>query len=288
MAARDWLQSRADARLLHVFDSLINLMSRDGSVLSVVSSLEDLGPFAILTAADGVRSFRDVVSGEATVRTGKGELSIGSLVVDWRGMDGWEASPLWEVLRERKNQIRPILPLLREEADRCRQARRESSFPADISRECLALNQKKDFEIGVVQLIREGAGKRRTILQQFLGCGQGLTPSGDDYLLGALLAGWIFMPETDRRSLSMMILAELPGRTTQLSAAWLRAAARGECGYLWHQLFDTVLAGKEADIRQAARAIAEKGYSSGTEALSGFCAAAALPGRPRSVKNQPK
>jgi len=62
------------------------------------------------------------------------------------------------------------------------------------------------------------------------------------------------------------------GRTTALSAAWLRAAARGECGEMWHSLFGVILEGDEPAVCAAAAKITQQGHTSGSDALAGFVA----------------
>lgn len=60
-----------------------------------------------------------------------------------------------------------------------------------------------------------------------LGCGPGLTPSGDDVLAGFLVGAAAF--DVDAAALRRAIDALAPVRTTALSAALLWHAARGEC-----------------------------------------------------------
>jgi hypothetical protein len=60
-----------------------------------------------------------------------------------------------------------------------------------------------------------------------LGRGPGLTPAGDDVLAGLLAGRAAYGP--DDRALADAICALAPSRTTALSAALLRHAARGEC-----------------------------------------------------------
>ncbi len=66
-----------------------------------------------------------------------------------------------------------------------------------------------------------------SLVPRLLGCGPGLTPSGDDVLAGFLVAGRAFGLEVTETRRS--VLRRAAGATTALSAALLFHAARGEC-----------------------------------------------------------
>jgi hypothetical protein len=71
-----------------------------------------------------------------------------------------------------------------------------------------------------------------------------------------------------------MVATAVP-RTTTLSAAWLKAAGRGEANELWHT-FTAQLSANSDHWQQAYLAILETGHSSGADALWGFTAVANL------------
>ena len=60
------------------------------------------------------------------------------------------------------------------------------------------------------------------------------------------------------------------GRTTTLSAAFLRAASRGECSSTWHTLLAALSRGSDAEVAEAAENILAHGATSGTDVLAGF------------------
>ncbi len=90
------------------------------------------------------------------------------------------------------------------------------------------------------------------------GRGRGLTPEGDDLLLGVLIALWL----RDQSSWATLIAETAAPLTTTLSAAFLRCAAVGEVSEPWHWL----LAGDET----AAALIRATGDTSGEAAWHGF------------------
>lgn len=108
------------------------------------------------------------------------------------------------------------------------------------------------------------------------GLGPGLTPSGDDVLLGmtaaygaALRAG--IQTPAGAEFLPELILERYPPERAGISGAYLRAAARGEC----FSLVDGVLApllgsGSRRGLKQQLRKLLGVGSSSGTDILVGI------------------
>lgn len=102
------------------------------------------------------------------------------------------------------------------------------------------------------------------------GLGQGITPDGDDIMLGALLAAWMTEPDTLSTELGEAIVKATADRTTPISLAWLKAAALGECTQHWHSLLNATHSMSKEDFFQGALKIFEQGYSSGWSGLRGF------------------
>ena len=101
---------------------------------------------------------------------------------------------------------------------------------------------------------------------QVVGLGPGLTPAGDDYLLGVSAALWL----TRRRALIPNIAQRATPGTTALSAAFLNAAARGHFAKPWHEMTRALTANDPECLREATNRFAQWGASSGRDALAGF------------------
>jgi hypothetical protein len=131
-------------------------------------------------------------------------------------------------------------------------------------------------EVTTARLLAQGAHslmaavERRSGLaaaaQQLAGLGPGLTPAGDDYVLGAMAALWLL---GERDPLPAMAAA-CATRTTLLSGAFLRAAAQGQFTEGWHHLAHALDRQDEPGSRRAVRHIAAFGASSGRDSLAGF------------------
>jgi hypothetical protein len=89
--------------------------------------------------------------------------------------------------------------------------------------------------------------------------GKGLTPTGDDVLMGVIYGLWVWYPQRDW--IRLIVETAVP-RTTSLSAAFLRAAEDGEATFHWHDLVN----GRAGAVNQ----ILSIGHSSGRDAWAGF------------------
>jgi hypothetical protein len=115
-------------------------------------------------------------------------------------------------------------------------------------------------------------------MQPWLGYGRGLTPSGDDLLLGLLLAlnrwGDILAPGLDIEAFNRLVLPSASQRTTALSASLIACAAQGQADERLVAALDGLLCGG-TPAETLISAIAKWGNSSGLDALAGMLLAIA-------------
>jgi hypothetical protein len=109
------------------------------------------------------------------------------------------------------------------------------------------------------------------------GLGPGLTPAGDDFLVGVLYSLFsnhysvIGNPSSNYDKLitdycSLITSSAVP-HTTTLSSNLLQAAARGEASQTWHDLLSAQTA---ETYSKAITRILRTGHSSGSDAMLGF------------------
>lgn len=109
-----------------------------------------------------------------------------------------------------------------------------------------------------------------------VGRGHGLTPSGDDFLVG-FLAGLSTncgaRPKYRQfvRALGLAIVADL-GRTNSVSATYLRAAADGRVGAALHAVINAFRSGKHRAVATEIRRVLGIGHESGTCTIIGLLA----------------
>ena len=100
------------------------------------------------------------------------------------------------------------------------------------------------------------------------GLGPGLTPAGDDYLLGIMASLWL----TKNTNFLHEIAWISSQKTTSLSAAYLMAGAKGEFAEYWHHLAKAILCQDPKILRKNISNFIQIGASSGRDALAGFSA----------------
>ncbi len=105
--------------------------------------------------------------------------------------------------------------------------------------------------------------------RQLSGLGPGLTPSGDDVLVGTLLALAVALP-ADVEPIRAALMRAVAGRSTRISGAYLEAAARGEASEAWLHLLAILPNGDPVMVTEAVRAVMAVGETSGADTLAGF------------------
>lgn len=271
-----WLRRNQAARVLSVFDQACNLIDEGGAVVALVSPRVGNGPFhAVLNQAVPFRA--SILPGSA-IRIETGQLIAGRIAVDLRPAQLWSPVPDWISLRASLHQILgqalhlagrlPELHALPSANTTYGYAGAWGSAFADFP-SARAIQASRDLWAAVAAADTQ---RCEAAASQLAGLGPGSTPSGDDLLLGAIYASWLIHPAPQARAIAAAIVAVAAPRTTSLSAAWLLAAGRGECGAAWHQLLHTLAGADAAALRAAAARILQTGASSGLEALAAFLA----------------
>jgi len=245
-----WMANPCPSRILHVFDRACNLVNERGAVLSLVSERIGNGPFNVVLGEDVC--FRENLDRNAAVfHNGKLLLTLGQISVVFDRAELWSARVNWDALHEAKEQVFERLP--RRGLPRVPQVPPYSFIP-ELS----------------TAVVRVDIPSLSTMTTRLAGLGGGLTPAGDDILVGAMLAAWIIhSPETAKRLAHEIASLAVP-LTTSLSGAWVRAAARGEAGITWHRFLNDLLEGGAAKIWRDTSRLLATGASSGADALAGF------------------
>ena len=108
----------------------------------------------------------------------------------------------------------------------------------------------------------------RAAAASVVGLGEGSTPAGDDFLMGARHALWA--ADLPGRRWAPRLVSAAAARTTGASAAWHAAAARGEVGERWAELLGALAAcDRDAALAASAR-VRSLGHTSGAFSLRGF------------------
>ena len=211
------------------FAKVCNLVNARGEVLALQTTAVPLGPLSWQVPTLPPVSTHAAVKIEAK----HGLLRLGTAVFNWQGSQLWAAKPAWQQLKGRTFQSPSLTfpPLL--------QTRWQQYLAA------LAVQNEAEMMKTAVALA---------------GMGTGLTPSGDDLLVGSFYALWAGDVSPNLLARLGMAAAE---KTSTLSASFLRAAAAGEAVAPWHALV--------AGLPNAVDQITAVGHHSGRESWFSFC-----------------
>lgn len=263
-------KGQSTARVLATFEHACDLITPDGGVVALVTSKIGDGPFNIVL--DGGAGLFSRVDRGALVILQEDRLSVGGLEVDLEGAAAWEPRPDWETLRSWRVLITSFLPFLHAICldhvptgslmTLVGASSRDDAFAEAIFYTAQkATEALQDGWAGDLERLQAGGA-------EMAGLGNGLTPAGDDFLTGLMLWARLAHPEPDL--LCQALVKAAAPRTTTLSAAFLRSAARGECSASWHTLLAALSEGVEARIAAAVQEVLARGATSGADSLSGF------------------
>jgi len=203
-------------------------------------------------------------------------LTVGDATFDLARAELWDARPDWDALRARRAQILAAADIAR------------SSSPG-LQNGSLLKQAGPAVEAAVSafgEAWQRGARDELVAVARGLcGLGPGLTPAGDDWLAGWLLAQHL---SEDLRGLRLTagwydlegLIADITAdRTTTLSRAFLECAAAGKADETWHALLSALAEEPMTSlpVSQSTDAILAHGDTSGAAMLAGFLAGMATP-----------
>ena len=282
-AVNDWLANSRHPHILHIFDRVCNLINERREVLSIVTPQIGNGPFNVVVEDDVV--FSDHLNLQSPISNSPNHLNLGDLTIHTTNAKLWSPRPDWEMFHAKRDDIHIRLMSLRAPIG-AKQSLHESGIASSQRASALLAMTLPELPITNYQspasnlqfsnsllssLANADLSSCITAAKKLAGLGQGLTPAGDDFIMGALYAAWIIHPTEVANTLAREIVQIAAPLTTSLSAAWLRSAGKGEAGILWHEFFDA-LSSPASSLHPPINKILSVGETSGADALAGFIA----------------
>ncbi|MGH2621962.1 MAG: DUF2877 domain-containing protein [Anaerolineales bacterium] len=284
--AKQWLRTSRGGRVHSLYRNAVNLVDEAGELFSVVMPPLGPGPFALQlrAAPDALLSaggFEGMLDGRVPVRMRPEVLELGPIHVHLTDLQTWVPRPNWDGLRASLTAatVEQLGQLLRQVAPPGSLApladgAARSLWPEGVPSEDLPaalLHRIADLVPELLSgLSRSDRDQIWQAASKLAGLGGGVTPAGDDFLLGAIHALWVTREAETAQDLSNAAVEVASLRTNVVSVAWLRAAARGEAAHEWHALFEAVT--QDLPIDRAARRLIQRGHTSGADGLAGFLA----------------
>jgi hypothetical protein len=271
-----YLVARSDfsGRIHSVFAQACNVV-RSGTLLTVCRGSAGNGPLALRLADGGPADLRELF--EPGERVGGSARCLQSARAELR----WAQATVWRPTE------RPASLDLARIGLRLRQA--ESSL-AQFRHDRPSIVDGAGAP--AVAALRESCrtldgAPAKLLVERLIGWGEGLTPAGDDFLVG-LLAGLDALVGGDplhrfRAAAAASVVAGL-ARTTAVSAHYLRLAAAGHYGEPLVNLRDTLLAEpRDTAVDAALRAALAVGATSGADTVGGLLAGLAAWAAPQAA-----
>ncbi len=253
-------QYPSKGRILGIFKRAIDFSIDDQVVALVIPQLKN-GPFHIVV--DSIPDWN--LEGEFSISIDKQLIHIGDWILDFSiAPDIWNPEPDW-----RKIKISPIIlsnarRLVKEKA-----SHRIKSSPFA----CILLDDRIESACQLCEgIVGCDDDLIRHAVSRIAGYGPGLTPSGDDFLAGVMLALHISNVSHESNFLRTCetIYQSAAARTTKLSRAYLSSASQGQADERWHDFLYSMKEGKIEDLDESLEPILAFGETSGLDMLSGF------------------
>jgi hypothetical protein len=265
-----------------VFQSALNLrLDGENHLLTLIASDEGDLPQGIRLDAPGNFSFEGFHAGEPAVcRDSLLHFGKSSLSVQLSGARRWKcdlpalrfdpANPavsaawgfVWEALNERQRHSEA--EILAEELVRSNESARTS-----VARRAGEVMQ------ALVNAARRYDLTNTSVVRALIGLGSGLTPSGDDLLIGYLAGLWCTVQDRNDRMKFIFSLGKtitrLSSKTNDISHTFLYHAVQGQVSSRLADLAEGICQGENPQrLREVAETAMRVGHTSGMDAVTGL------------------
>jgi hypothetical protein len=243
-------------RVLSLHRSVINFVTETGDLLAVVNPSIGDGPFHIVLETPARFDFIPLHA--EGIWQGR-SLALGHVRIDWSRAQGWNPYLASTII------TRSALDVLQACAQKHKAFR---SRWAGMKQHTVTRMQKGAMLLASGLWASETESLRQGLVL-LMGVGPGLTPAGDDYLLGVMARLQMDSSWPDVVQVGELI-SGMGVKTTRLSWTWLMHAAHGEFDERWHHLRLALMQQDELAICRACHDVLQVGASSGPQAMAGF------------------
>jgi len=276
-AALEWLETNTPSRPYHIFETVCNLINAEEDVLSLTLAPAEMNPLSFeMLCGDLSLDLTKHIQVNSEVLKDGAQLCVGNLIIDLEPHDPWNPSPDWGRVTVRMQETQSVVDEI------------TAILLSDHSPDSLAIflspsgfeskTQPSSWQraaIIPIQMLLDGIERLDSsalhgAASDLAGLGLGLTPSGDDFIIGVMHALWMILSEEQARSLCRELLTATTPRTNALSANYLKAAAHGEASEAWHTIVSAIAQNDKIALNSSVEILKKLGHTSGQDALSGF------------------
>ena len=237
-----------------IYSHSCNIIGDDGRIITLALPSIGKGPFSIVIEGENPFTF---ITTKMCVRSDRHGLAVDNMLfIHLDGVECWE--PRLFQFPHSFYLKTSIVALLKDYTQWFREANGISIDEMVKGRLVIGAKALQDA-------LSNGHSTKKTV-SYLAGLGFGLTPSGDDYLLGVMASLWL----TGNTSRLDEIAETADRKTTSLSANLLNAASKGEFSESWHQLVKGIFSQDTKTAQDAIFNFAQIGAFSGRDSLAGF------------------
>jgi hypothetical protein len=246
------------------FRHALNLTRGDGDLLTLLDPRYENGPTAIRVAAPAQWDWRHRAVNALPVVLRHGVLSGHGWHIALEGAACWEPEPFDA------------------RCDRLPKAQLYAALAAELQRHVDEQGLRSALQLlpgwpaggrAVTLALDDGPQQLREQVVRLVGYGTGLTPDGDDFLLGylAVLRPWSrFEAIAAHYALMKQLIAGQLARTTDISRHYLQMALRGDFSQPLSRLISAISRGENGEgVRLSALRVMQIGSASGVDSLAG-------------------
>lgn len=255
------LLNGAQGKVAYAFISTLYLQTEENDLFCLTASKHPRGPLNLQTS---VAQFQSVAAGTVW-RLRDRQIKIGRLFsFELAGSRMWAPC----VPAYNTKTVAQKLPLLKQTINETQPSTSGNLTNAISAQLTLGITALEQWLTNTEQRIPEAARK-------LIGCGDGLTPAGDDYLSGVLITLHYLQHLQARSSLQRWVNDLASSRTSDISRSHLAAAGEGNAVEPVHELLSELFSpvGDDARLTQLTHEVSNIGHSSGCYILKGISAA---------------
>jgi hypothetical protein len=266
-----------DAVIQSVFDSAVNLrLTREGRLITVLLSYHYELPQGIRIARKDVPLHSLTINGRASLRGGVLRFGSSSLTIDLRGARTWKCPVPHLNMDMSVPSVQEAWSRAWELLNQAQRLRRTDIIANDLLHTNTGSPLSQRISSPVLQLI--AAAEQFDVqtslqaAQTMVGLGPGVTPAGDDILIGFLAGLWSLAGENEPllsfiRSFGNALL-QIAAQTSEISRTYLYHATQGQFSSSLSDLAQAIATG--SGVEQAAPLAMRVGHSSGMDSVTGL------------------
>ncbi|HEX6269447.1 MAG TPA: DUF2877 domain-containing protein [Anaerolineales bacterium] len=277
-----------DATIHSVFDSSINLhLAPQGGLLTILISDHDDLPQGIRLDVRKLPLWSLPVGLRAVCRNGILRFDASPLSIDLRGARSWDGRLPPVAIDMQKPSTERAWSIVWQTLNKQQRLKQTDLVANDLFQQDEGSLLTRKLSLPVQELIaateRLDPHTSTMAARKMIGLGPGVTPSGDDILIGYLAGLRGAAAQDDRRLAFLSTFGESLSKCTkdinEISRTYLHHAIKGEFSSSIIRLASAISGGEQQRLMSAAKGAMRAGHSSGMDAVTGLLIGLAVWGK---------